>query len=83
MLATSSTSTQWETPGRTRLTTAGIVDAASLIDVISQFRWANNFKVAPYIAFMRKAIAENTLKDWAVIVPEIASLPTRTVEAAC
>lgn len=58
----------------------GVVDADGLIDVISQFRWANNFKVAPYIAFMHKAIAEGTLKDWAVIVPEIDSLPTRVVE---
>lgn len=58
----------------------GIVDATSLIEVISQFSWANNFKVAPYIAFMHKAIAEGTLKDWAVIVPEIDSLPTRTLE---
>ena len=56
------------------------MDAAVLIDVISQFSWANNFKVAPYIAFMHKAVAEGTLKDWAVIVPEIDSLPTRTVE---
>ncbi|NCD16049.1 MAG: endonuclease [Actinobacteria bacterium] len=58
----------------------GIVDAGSLIDIISQFSWANNFKVAPYIAFMHKAIAEGTLKDWAIIVPEIASLQVRTVE---
>ena len=58
----------------------GIVDADSLIDVIRQFSWASNFKVSPYVAFMQKAIAEGTLKDWAIIVPEIDSLPTRTVD---
>lgn len=57
----------------------GIVDADALIDVISQFRWANNFKFDPYLAFMRKAIADGTLKDWAIILPELDSLPMRTV----
>ncbi|PXW31256.1 UNVERIFIED_CONTAM: Z1 domain-containing protein [Williamsia faeni] len=57
----------------------GIVDANALIEVVTKFRWAKNFKFNPYLAFMRKAIAEGTLKDWAVIVPEIDSLPTRTV----
>ncbi len=58
----------------------GIVDADSLIDVIKQFSWAKNFKIDPYIAFMQKAVAAGTLKDWAVIVPEIESLPTRKVD---
>lgn len=58
----------------------GVVDANALIDVVSQFQWAKNFKFDPYIAFMRKAIKEGTLKDWAVIVPELDTLPTRTVE---
>ncbi|MBD0022533.1 Z1 domain-containing protein [Gordonia sp. (in: high G+C Gram-positive bacteria)] len=57
----------------------GIVDAESLIDVVGKFRWANNFRFDPYVAFMRKAIKEGTLKDWVVIVPQIALLPTRTV----
>lgn len=57
----------------------GIVDAQALIEVVSKFRWAKNFKFDPYLAFMRKAVAEGTLKDWAVIVPEISSLSTRTV----
>lgn len=57
----------------------GVVKADALIDVVSKFRWAKNFKFDPYLAFMHKAIAEGTLKDWAVIVPEIDSLPTRTV----
>ncbi|MEU0312299.1 Z1 domain-containing protein [Nocardioides sp. NPDC006273] len=57
----------------------GIVPAEEMISVVEQFRWGKNFKVAPYLAFMRKAIAEGTLKDWAVIVPEPATLPTRTV----
>lgn len=58
----------------------GIVDANALIDVITQFRWAKNFKFDPYVAFMHKAIKEGTLKDWAIIVPELETLPTRTVE---
>lgn len=57
----------------------GIVSAEGLIDVVTKFGWANNFKFGPYLAFMMKAIAEGTLKDWAVIVPEIATLPTKTV----
>lgn len=57
----------------------GIVDAKALIEVVRKFRWANNFKFDPYLAFMYKAIAEATLKDWAIIVPEIDSLPTKTV----
>jgi hypothetical protein len=57
----------------------GIVDAPALIDVVRKFSWANNFKFDPYLAFMHKAIAEGTLKDWAIIVPELDSLPTRTV----
>lgn len=57
----------------------GIVGAEALIEVVSKFRWSNNFKFDPYLAFMYKAIAEGTLKDWAIIVPEIDSLPTRTV----
>lgn len=57
----------------------GIVDASALLDVISQFRWAKNFKFDPYVAFMHKAIKEGTLKDWAIIVPELDTLPTRIV----
>jgi hypothetical protein len=58
----------------------GIVDANALIEVISEFRWAKNFKFEPYVAFMHKAIKEGTLKDWAIIVPELDTLPTRTVD---
>jgi hypothetical protein len=57
----------------------GLVDAETLLDVVRKFRWANNFKFGPYLAFMRKAIEEGTLRDWAVIVPELESLPTRRV----
>lgn len=57
----------------------GVVDANALIEVVEKFQWANNFKFDPYLAFMRKAIAEGTLKDWAIIVPTIQSLPTKTV----
>jgi hypothetical protein len=57
----------------------GVVDADALIEVVRKFQWANNFKFDPYLAFMRKAITEGTLKDWAIIVPEIDSLPIRTV----
>lgn len=57
----------------------GIVSADALIEVVSKFQWANNFKFDPYLAFMRKAVAEGTLKDWAIIVPEIDSLPLKTV----
>jgi len=57
----------------------GVVDAEALITAIEQFAWADNFKIAPYISFMHKAIAEGTLKDWAVIVPEISSLQERQV----
>ena len=57
----------------------GLVDANVLIEVVTQFRWAKNFKFDPYVAFMHKAIKEGTLKDWAIIVPELASLPSRTV----
>jgi hypothetical protein len=57
----------------------GVVDADALIEVVRKFQWANNFKFDPYLAFMRKAISEGTLKDWAIIVPEIDSLPIRTV----
>ena len=57
----------------------GIVDAEALIETISKFRWARNFKFDPYVAFMRKAIAEGTLRDWAIIVPELDSLPNKTV----
>ncbi|MDF3337898.1 Z1 domain-containing protein [Mycolicibacterium septicum] len=57
----------------------GVIDADALIEVVEKFQWANNFKFDPYVAFMRKAIAEGTLRDWAIIVPEIGSLPARTV----
>lgn len=57
----------------------GIFGADDLIEVVRKFHWANNFKFNPYLAFMRKAIAEGTLKDWAIIVPEIEALPVRTV----
>jgi hypothetical protein len=57
----------------------GVVSAEVLIDIIRKFRWASNFKFGPYLVFMRKAITEGTLKDWAIIVPELDSLPTKTV----
>ncbi|WP_244970681.1 Z1 domain-containing protein [Gordonia jinghuaiqii] len=57
----------------------GIFDAEALIDVASRFQWAKNFKFEPYLAFMRKAVDGGTLEDWAIIVPEINSLPTKTV----
>lgn len=58
----------------------GVVDADALIEIIRKFSWAKNFKIDPYLAFMEKAIAAGTLKDWAIIVPEIESLPSRNVD---
>lgn len=57
----------------------GTVAANDLIEIVRKFHWAKNFKFDPYVAFMRKAISEGTLEDWAVIVPQIDSLPTRAV----
>ncbi|MEV0950870.1 Z1 domain-containing protein [Promicromonospora sp. NPDC050249] len=57
----------------------GVVDAESLIKVIENFDWAKNFKIGPYLAFMHKAITEGTLKDWAVIVPDLDSLEPRNI----
>jgi len=57
----------------------GIIGADELIEIVSKFHWAKNFKFDPYVKFMRTAIREGTLEDWAVIVPEISDLQTRTV----
>lgn len=57
----------------------GLVDAETLISVIEQFTWASNFRMAPYLAFMRRAAEEGALKDWAIIVPQLDSLQTRSV----
>lgn len=57
----------------------GVVGAELMVEVLQQFHWAKNFRMAPYLAFMEKAISDRTLQDWVVIVPAIDSLQTRTI----
>ncbi|WP_418003007.1 Z1 domain-containing protein [Mycobacterium sp. PDNC021] len=57
----------------------GVVDARALIDVVRKFRWAKNFKFDPYLAFMHSAIDEGTLRDWAIIMPDLVELERRNV----
>lgn len=63
----------------------GIVDAERMLDVLARFSWGKNFSFAPTLDFIQSAMAESTLTDWAVIVPDLAasnnkSVATRYVE---
>lgn len=51
----------------------GVVDAESMSKILRQFEWAKNFSFSPTLDFIDRAIAEGTLEDWAVIVPELAA----------
>lgn len=56
-----------------------IVDARDLRDALAGFRWTQNFNFEPHLAFMDLAIAEGTLVDWAVVLPELKGAEFRSV----
>lgn len=57
----------------------GIVDTQTMLKVLSAFSWGKNFSFAPTIDFIQHAMAESTLTEWAVIVPDLASSKNRSV----
>lgn len=57
----------------------GIVDAKLVCDVLAGFKWMPNYTFAPTLAFMREAIAEGTLSDLVVLVPELEGTVQRIV----
>lgn len=51
----------------------GIVDTETMLQILARFSWGKNFSFEPTLDFIQHAMAEETLQDWAVIVPDLAS----------
>lgn len=49
-----------------------IVTAASVIEVLDQFTWADGYSFKPTVAFMRHAVEEGQLHDFALVFPELS-----------
>ncbi|MEO4037825.1 Z1 domain-containing protein [Micrococcaceae bacterium Sec6.3] len=63
----------------------GIVDTETMLQILARFSWGKNFSFEPTLDFIQHAMAEKTLQDWAVIVPDLAgpgktSVATRYVD---
>lgn len=50
-----------------------VISAVDVRDALAQFRWTENFNFQPHLAFMDLAMAEGTLVDWAVMLPELSN----------
>ncbi|GAA2199988.1 Z1 domain-containing protein [Sinomonas flava] len=59
-----------------------IVDAESMYSALQQFSWTENYSFKPTLRFMRQAIDEGMLTDWAVMVPELKGVQSRNVDGA-
>jgi len=57
----------------------GVVDAETVLAALRKFRWNKNYSFAPTIDFIEQAMAESTLTDWAVIVPELSRTSKQVV----
>lgn len=62
--------------GRTTL-----VSADSMLTALSEFAWVEGFDFLPTLSMLEQAMAENSLQDWAVLVPYLGKSPVlRQVE---
>src|SRR5699024_8841963 len=56
-----------------------VVDAGLVLEVLRRFQWHKNFSFEPILDFLRRAQGTRTLRDWAVIVPELAATSPQVV----
>lgn len=60
-----------------------IVGAEDVLKTLARFEWGDDYDFGPTLAMMKKAVDEDTLVDWAVLVPYLGTVPTlRTVGEA-
>lgn len=57
-----------------------VVPAQEMLDVLGEFVWTEFFSLEPNLEFMRIAIAEGTLRDWAVLVPSLTTSTLHSVD---
>ncbi|GAA4162752.1 hypothetical protein GCM10022286_22170 [Gryllotalpicola daejeonensis] len=59
-----------------------VVDAAEVASVLEKFEWAEGYSFAPTVNFIRRAVDEGKLEDFAVIFPELEIKGERTHDVA-
>lgn len=57
----------------------GVVTAQVVLDAVEQFQWDANWDFEPHLAAMREKIAEKTLEDFAVLLPQPKTRPALQV----
>ena len=64
--------------GGTYQASYGIVDTSTLREVLSGFRWHENYDFTPTMEFFDMAVGAGDLTDWAVLVPTLAGANIRS-----
>ncbi|MDO4900909.1 Z1 domain-containing protein [Actinomyces sp.] len=57
-----------------------VVPAEEMLSVLDGFEWVEKFDFTPTLEMIRRAMAEERLKDWAVLLPLLEGTPEKTVD---
>lgn len=57
-----------------------LVGADEVYEALGRFEWATGYSFAPTQRFMRRAIDDGKLVDWAIVVPELLGVRVRDID---
>lgn len=57
-----------------------IVSAEEMYEALEHFQWTNGYSFAPTLRFMKQAMEQGKLRDWAVLVPELDGIRRRDLD---
>lgn len=57
-----------------------IVTAEEMYEALEAFQWTENYSFAPTLRFLRQAMDNKQLEDWAVMLPELAGIKRRRLD---
>lgn len=57
-----------------------IVSADEIYKALDVFKWTDGYSFLPTLQFMKDAMARGALTDWAIVVPDLAGIPMRSVD---
>lgn len=77
--AATETGTFFDYDGNTYVAQYGIVAAGDVKAVLRRFRWRSGYEFTPTLHFLDQAVAEATLRDFVVLVPQLKNSVIRAV----
>jgi hypothetical protein len=57
----------------------GIIDARIVRDTVAQFGWTPNYSFAPHVKFIDQILAEGTLTEFVILLPELTRNVSRPI----